>query len=79
LFIQNTDIHYIRPDLILNDGDTATYEVRIRYRQPLQKAMLHKKPNGLYIEFESPQKGITPGQFAAWYSNGELIGSGAIN
>jgi tRNA-uridine 2-sulfurtransferase len=79
LFIQNSDIHFIRPDLKLNDGETATYEVRIRYRQALQKATLHKKPNGLYIAFEAPQKGITPGQFAAWYSNGELIGSGAIN
>ncbi len=78
LFIQNSDIHFIRPDLKLNDGETATYEVRIRYRQALQKATLHKKPNGLYISFEAPQKGITSGQFAAWYSNGELIGSGAI-
>jgi tRNA-uridine 2-sulfurtransferase len=79
LFIQNSDIHFIRPDLKLNDGETATYEVRIRYRQALQKATLHKKSNGLYVEFETPQKGITAGQFAAWYSNGELIGSGAIN
>jgi tRNA-uridine 2-sulfurtransferase len=79
LFIHNSDIHFIRPDLKLNDGETATYEVRIRYRQALQKATLHKKSNGLYVEFETPQKGITAGQFAAWYSNGELIGSGAIN
>jgi tRNA-uridine 2-sulfurtransferase len=79
LFIQNSDVHFIRPDLKLNDGETAIYEVRIRYRQALQKATLHKKPNGLYISFETPQKGITSGQFAAWYSNGELIGSGAIN
>jgi tRNA-uridine 2-sulfurtransferase len=55
-------------DLKLNDGETATYEVRIRYRQALQKATLHKKSNGLYVEFETPQKGITAGQFAAWYS-----------
>jgi len=31
-----------------------------------------------YILFEKPQRGITPGQFAAWYLNYELIGSGII-
>ena len=51
---------------------------RIRYRQPLQKAKLFMKSEGLYIVFNEPQRGITPGQFAAWYENDELIGSGVI-
>jgi len=54
-------------------------DVRIRYRQPLQKAILQRKEDGLYILFESLQKGITPGQFAAWYDGDELIGSGVIS
>jgi tRNA-specific 2-thiouridylase len=52
--------------------------VRIRYRQPLQKAQLIKKQDKFYILFETKQKGITPGQFAAWYLNNELLGSGVI-
>ncbi|GAL71252.1 tRNA-specific 2-thiouridylase MnmA [Jejuia pallidilutea] len=52
---------------------------RIRYRQPLQKATLHKVATGLYIEFETLQSAITEGQFAAWYINDELIGSGVIS
>jgi tRNA-specific 2-thiouridylase len=52
--------------------------VRIRYRQPLQKAQLIKKQEQFYILFESKQKGITPGQFAAWYLDNELLGSGVI-
>lgn len=52
--------------------------VRIRYRQPLQKATLLKNDTGCYILFENKQKGIAPGQFAAWYNGEELLGSGVI-
>ncbi|MFN5312511.1 MAG: tRNA 2-thiouridine(34) synthase MnmA [Flavobacteriales bacterium] len=52
--------------------------VRIRYRQPLQKAQLIKKQKEFYILFETKQKGITPGQFAAWHLDNELLGSGVI-
>jgi tRNA-specific 2-thiouridylase len=40
---------------------------------------LYKKEEGLYIIFDKPMKSITPGQFAAWYDEEELIGSGVIN
>jgi tRNA-specific 2-thiouridylase len=53
--------------------------VRIRYRQPLQKAKLIQKSDELYILFEQKQRGITPGQFASWYIDNELIGSAVIN
>lgn len=79
LKIDNEEIHYINPSYILKDGDSYEMQVRIRYRQPLQKATLLKKENGLYILFEHLQRGITPGQFAAWYKDEELIGSGVIN
>jgi tRNA-specific 2-thiouridylase len=79
LFISRNEIHWIREDLTLSEGETIDYDVRIRYRQPLQKAKLAMHPDGLYIIFDKPQRSITPGQFAAWYSDGELIGSGVIN
>ncbi len=79
LFIPNEEIHYVREDLNLNPGQNGDFFVRIRYRQPLQKAVLYKFEKGLYIRFEEPQRGITPGQFAAWYNKDELIGSGVIN
>ncbi|NBC84043.1 MAG: tRNA 2-thiouridine(34) synthase MnmA [Bacteroidetes bacterium] len=79
LFIPQHEIHWVRPDQALDNGQQGRYEVRIRYRQPLQKAELVKEDTGLYILFDSPQRGITPGQFAAWYREGELIGSGVIN
>ena len=52
--------------------------VRIRYRQKLQEATLICKDGNHYIVFEENQRGITSGQFAAWYSDEVLIGSGVI-
>lgn len=79
LFIPNADEHWIREDLKLKAGESRTYRARIRYRQPLEPCTLHKKEDGLYIVFDRPQRGVTPGQFAAWYEDSELIGSGVIH
>ncbi len=79
LFIHQPDIHWIRPDREMTDGTERICMVRIRYRQPLQEAALLKKGEGMYIVFSEPQRGITPGQFAAWYEGDELTGSGVIS
>jgi tRNA-specific 2-thiouridylase len=63
----------------LTPGNIKRYDVRIRYRQSLQKASLIMKEDFLYVLFDEVQRGITPGQFCAWYDNDELIGSGVIN
>ena len=78
LRIAPEDIHWIRPDLALHEGESARLRVRIRYRQPLQSATLLIRESGLYILFDAPQRGISPGQFAVWYSDDEMIGSGVI-
>jgi tRNA-specific 2-thiouridylase len=79
LFVEADDIHWVRPDLVLQSGEERHLLVRIRYRQPLQQATLYRMPEGLYIFFDEPQRGITSGQFAAWYDGEELIGSGTIS
>ena len=72
------EIHWIRPDLKMSVGEIRRYRVRIRYRQPLQDATVVMRENGMYILFDTPQRGITPGQFAVWYDGDEMIGSGVI-
>lgn len=79
LKINENDIHYVNPSYQMKIGEAQRMDVRIRYRQALQKAALIKKKSGLYILFDQLQKGITPGQFAAWYKGEELIGSGVID
>lgn len=78
LLIKDKEAHWIRPDFKLKVGEEKRFSVRIRYRQPLQEALLIQKEVGLYILFEEAQRGITAGQFAAWYSGEELVGSGVI-
>ena len=73
------ELHMIRPDLAMTPGELRRFDVRIRYRQPLQGAWVTLRENGLYIIFDSPQRGITPGQFAVLYDNSEMIGSGVID
>jgi len=79
LFVTNDELHWIREDIALKEDETMNVMARIRYRQPLQKATLHKVQSGMYVEFENPQSAITEGQFVAWYINEELIGSGVIS
>ncbi len=79
LFVSNDELHWIREDLAINEGETMQVKARIRYRQPLQDATLHKVDSGLYVEFNEAQSAITEGQFVAWYLGEELVGSGVIS
>ena len=79
LFVSNEELHWVRNDLALNVGETMTVQTRIRYRQPLQEAVLHQHENGMYIVFSEPQSAITEGQFVAWNLGDELVGSGVIS
>ena len=78
LRVASDEIHWIREDLTMVVGEMRRYRVRIRYRQPLQSATLLMRESGLYILFDEPQRGISPGQFAVWYDGDEMLGSGTI-
>jgi tRNA-specific 2-thiouridylase len=76
LWIDQADVHWIRPDL--QTDQPLAVQARIRYRQPLASATLHPTAAGMYLVFHAPQSAIAAGQFAAWYLDNELIGSGVI-
>ncbi|NHN26849.1 tRNA 2-thiouridine(34) synthase MnmA [Flavobacterium jejuense] len=79
LFIKKNEIHWIREDLTLQPNETMEVMARIRYRQPLQKAILHQFEDGMYVVFNEPQSAITEGQFVAWHKEDEVLGSGVIS
>lgn len=79
LKIELTDIHWVDTTDRLHECERRRYMVRIRYRQPLQAAELIMDSDGLYILFDEAQRGITAGQFAAWYDGDVLAGSGVIS
>ncbi len=78
LRIRPEEIHWVDPEQAMQEGESRDYMVRIRYRQPLQKATLIRKSDAMYILFEEAQRGIAAGQFAAWYDGEILAGSGVI-
>ena len=79
LKINNDEVHWVREDLRLKNGESMNVKARIRYRQPLEDAVLYQYKEGFFIEFENLQSAIAEGQFAAWYQGEELLGSGVIS
>ena len=79
LFIDQKDLHFVREDIFLKKESPFKVKARIRYRQPLQNALLLLEEDGAYLIFDKKQSAITKGQFAVWYIGKELMGSGVIN
>jgi tRNA-specific 2-thiouridylase len=79
LFIKSEDLHLLRKDKFLKKENIFKLKARIRYRQPLQDAFLLIIRCGAFLIFDKKQSAITKGQFAVWYKNQELLGSGVIN
>lgn len=79
LQVPQDEIHWIRQDLAMKDGEVRKYMARIRYRQALEPATLEMVGDKLVVIFDKPQRGMAAGQFAAWYDGAELIGSGVIH
>ena len=73
------EVHWVRPDLALQPGESLEVLARIRYRQALVPARLTAEEGGLALVPTAPFKSVAPGQFAAWYLGDELIGSGIIH
>ena len=79
LLVLGDEIHWVRKDLEIKEGEQLSVMARIRYRQPLEQATLYREANGLYVMFDSPQTAISEGQYVAWYKEEELLGSGVIS
>ena len=78
LKIEINSINWLNNNTLFNSNNELSCRVRIRYRQPLQDAILLRVNGDVFVLFSKKQKGVTPGQFAAWYQGDELVGSGVI-
>src|SRR5690606_420047 len=79
LFVKESELHWVRPDLQLEGDATLEVMARIRYRQPLENATLCKVATGLFVDSHHRQSAMTEGQFVAWYQGEALLGSGVIS
>ncbi len=61
-------------------------EVRLRHRQPLRTCKVINKDGSIFVEFNKPERAVTPGQFAVFYlyrggtasKKGICLGGGVI-
>lgn len=81
LKVENEELSFVRNSQKMSVGDSKRFKIRIRYRQPLQDGVVTIKEDGAYVDFDVPQRGVSAGQFAAWYDlqGDEMIGSGVIS
>jgi tRNA-uridine 2-sulfurtransferase len=79
LKVEEGNMHWVRPDLMLAENTEAQFLMRVRYRQALFNASLQIKNGVCYAKFDDFQKAVTPGQFLAVYEGNELIASGIIS
>jgi len=78
IYMAAEEVHWVNPTRQLAIGENLFVKARLRYRQPLQDAHLYRTQEGCYLTFQTPQRGVTPGQFAAWYLDEELLGSAPV-
>ncbi len=62
----------------LSDLRENKCEVRIRYRQPKVPARIVRENGSLRAIFETPQRGVAPGQSAVFYRQEKVLGGGII-
>lgn len=60
-------------------ADTCSVSVKYRYASPAAPAKLIPKSDGSWnVEFEAPQKALSPGQSAVFYHGNQVLGGGII-
>ena len=57
---------------------SLTCQARCRHRQPLQDCAFVRQGSQIEIEFEQPQRALTPGQSIVFYQDGRCLGGAVI-
>ena len=70
-----TDINLL---LIDNLENKIIVDVKTRYSSKSAKATIEKFGNNIEIEFNEPQRALTPGQSAVFYIGDIVVGGGKI-
>ena len=69
------DLHWIAGE---PPGKRFECQVQIRYRAPAARAQVALEGDKARVEFQEPQRAVTPGQAAVFYRGEEVLGGGII-
>ena len=61
------------------DGQPFECQVRLRHRQPLQACRLTLSNGAAHMEFDRPQRAVTPGQSAVFYRDQVCLGGAIVD
>jgi tRNA-specific 2-thiouridylase len=74
-----TDVNWISPEA-LEKSESIRCTAKFRYRQPDQGVTITAQDGGVFhVEFDIPQKAITPGQAVVFYDGEVCLGGGTID
>ena len=68
----------LRPYTLTEPVDGVQLDVRVRYRGRALRGQARPTADGLRVTLDDPADGVAPGQTAALYRDGRLIGAGII-
>ena len=71
-------IHNAFKDFFISKLSNSRVEVKTRYSSKVAKAKIMQNKNEIKVEFEEPQRAITPGQSAVFYVGDIVLGGGKI-
>ncbi len=77
-YLYSTEVDVVDPHLLSSIADGELMSVKIRYQQKGSLARVFKTTQGFKLEFQQPQRAVTPGQAAVFYRDRELVGGGWI-
>lgn len=60
-------------------GGEVECMVRLRHRQPLQKCRIQISGEKVHMEFDQPQRAVTPGQSAVFYQGDVCLGGAIVD
>ena len=75
-YLMGSSVNFIGKN---NLGDDFECEAKFRYRQDYQKVHVHLFDNKIRIDFLSPQRAVTPGQYAVLYKDDRCLGGAVID
>ena len=64
--------------LVQPTGPEFSSQIKVRYRQSDQECRVALRDGGALVQFEKPQRAVTPGQFAVLYDGEKCLGGGVI-